>query len=147
MVSDLPRRTGRCLCGKVSFTFQPAEPEVHACHCTMCRRWSGGPRLAIKAPGPAEVVGEEFLTTYKSSEWGVRQFCSHCGTHLFFSAPAEGSGYYGVSAGALDDLDGFALTTEIFIDRKPALYAFANQTQQLTEAQFLELVAAAPEQK
>ena len=34
--------TGRCLCGKVTFTAEGVEPHSHACHCGMCRRWSGG---------------------------------------------------------------------------------------------------------
>jgi hypothetical protein len=133
-------RKGGCLCGAIRFSFTPAESEIYACHCTMCRRWGGGPGLSIKAAAPADIERAEHLAVYASSEWGQRQFCRTCGTHLFFAAP--GVGYFGVSAGTLDDLSGLALTTEIFIDHKPGLYDFANATEQLTEAQFLALVAA-----
>lgn len=131
--------TGKCLCGAVRFSFAPAEPEVDACHCTMCRRWSGGPALSIKASGEPAIDGVENVAAYKSSEWGERRFCQVCGTHLFYSAPSFG--YFGVSAGAVDDLSGLSFTTEIFIDHKPALYDFANNTRRLTEVEFVALVS------
>ncbi len=141
-MSEHSMRTGRCLCGAIAFSFVPAEPEVDACHCTMCRRWSGGPGLSIKAAGSPDVTGADRLVTYRSSDWGQRQFCGTCGTHLFYSAPSFG--YFGVSAGTLDDLSGLALTSEIFVDHKPDLYDFANATKRLTEAEFLAMIAGTP---
>lgn len=136
-MSDQFQRTGRCLCGNVTYTFKPAELHIDACHCGMCQRWSGGPGLTVRMTGRAYVEGEEFVSTYKSSEWGERQFCRSCGSHLFFHAPSLN--YFGVSAGTIDDLSELALTTEIFIDRKPEAYAFANPTRKMTEAEFLTL--------
>lgn len=130
---------GRCLCGAVQFTFEPAEPEVDACHCTMCRRWTGGPGLSIKVKGTPAVTGGENVAVYKSSEWAERQFCKTCGTHLFFSAPSFN--YFGVSAGTVDNLAGFSMTTEIFIDRKPDYYDFTNTTRRLTGAEFVAMVS------
>jgi hypothetical protein len=134
------KRSGRCLCGQVTYTFLPAELEIDACHCGMCRRWGGGPGLSVKAAGEADVVGRDHVSIYKSSEWGFRHFCRDCGTHLFYSAPV--AGYFGVSAGTIDDLTGLAFTTEIYIDCKPDAYAFANPTRKLTEAEFLAMIAA-----
>jgi hypothetical protein len=127
-------RSGHCLCGSVTYTFTPAELEIDACHCGMCLRWGGGPALSVKATEPAKVTGKDNIAVYKSSEWGERQFCRTCGTHLFFHAPSID--YFGISAGTIDDLSGLALTTEIFIDKKPEAYAFANATRQFTEAEF-----------
>ena len=130
---------GRCLCGAVQFAFEPAEPEIDACHCTMCRRWTGGPALSIKVKGGLKVTGGENVAVYKSSEWAERQFCRSCGTHLFYSAPSFG--YFGVSAGTVDDPGNLSLTTEIFIDRKPDYYDFTNATRRLTEAEFIAMVS------
>lgn len=138
-------RSGRCLCGNVAYTFELAELEIDACHCGMCRRWSGGPGLSVKAAGLPVVTGGDYVAIYKSSEWGERHFCKACGSHLFYSAPAFG--YFGVSAGTIDDLDGLVLTTEIFIDCKPDAYAFANPSRKLTEAEFLAMVSAPPGQE
>ena len=133
------QRTGRCLCGAVTFSFAPAEPDVDACHCGMCRRWGGGPGLSIKAAAEPSVAGADNVAVFQSSEWGQRQFCQTCGTHLFYASPSFG--YFGVSAGTLDDLSGLSLTTEIFIDCKPDLYDFANATRRLTEAEFIAMVS------
>ncbi len=138
-------RTGRCLCGRVRFRFIPAEAEIDACHCRMCQRWGGGPGMSIKAAGTATIEGEENVAIYKSSDWGERSFCRVCGTHLFFSAPSVN--YFGVSAGTVDDLTGFSFTTEIFVDRKPAAYDFANPTLKLTEAEFLAMVSGSQDKE
>ncbi|WP_442512508.1 GFA family protein, partial [Novilysobacter longmucuonensis] len=37
---------GSCLCNSIIVS-APAEAEVGVCHCSMCRRWGGGPMLAV----------------------------------------------------------------------------------------------------
>ena len=37
---------GHCLCGCVRFT-APDIREIGVCHCGFCRRWGGGPLLAV----------------------------------------------------------------------------------------------------
>ena len=39
-----------------------------------------------------------------------------------------------VSAEAFDDTSGFAFTSQIFVDEKPAYYDFANKTKSMTGA-------------
>ncbi|MCB1521527.1 MAG: GFA family protein [Hyphomicrobiaceae bacterium] len=134
-----PKRSGRCLCGAVTFDMEPAEQHFDACHCGMCRRWAGGPALTVKAAVPPDITGATEIAVYKSSDWGERHFCRKCGTHLFVAAPAFD--YFGVSMGALDDPSGLDFKLEIFVDCKPSSYDFANDTTRLTEAQFLEMVA------
>ena len=46
-------KTGRCLCGAVTFTAKGVERHVHACHCGMCRRWAGGPGFVLSAESVA----------------------------------------------------------------------------------------------
>ena len=41
------QKTGACLCGKCKFSFECDNLEVGACHCSMCRKWSGGPSMAM----------------------------------------------------------------------------------------------------
>ena len=40
---------GHCLCGAVQLEFEPKAPEIHACHCEMCRRWAGSAFVEIDA--------------------------------------------------------------------------------------------------
>ena len=72
----------KCLCGSVNFEIElsTSEPEVAACHCSMCRKWLGGPMLAIDSGKLMNVSGESFITRYSSSEWAERGFCNKCGT-------------------------------------------------------------------
>ena len=65
--------TGRCLCGAVSFSAQGVEPHIHACHCAICRRWSGGPALAASVAS-VEWSGEEHVSVYESSDWAARGY-------------------------------------------------------------------------
>ena len=74
---------GSCLCGAVAVS-APDQTEVAACHCGMCRRWGGGPLLAVHCGHDVHISGTEQVTVFKSSEWAERGFCSRCGTHLFY---------------------------------------------------------------
>ena len=134
---------GQCLCGTIKFLATLKSLDVHACHCGVCRRQGGGcASMTISLQDRAKIEsGEDKLTTFKSSEWGERLFCSNCGTHLFVHAPAFN--YFGVSAGALndDDAEKMVLEAELFIDKKPTFYAFAGERKRLTEEEFLASVS------
>ena len=123
---------GSCLCGAVSITTHAME-EVEACHCGMCRQWGGGPYLSINCGSHTRISGTDHVTEYASSEWATRAFCKTCGTHLYYHLRSAGS--YAIPAGLFRDQDALELTTQIFIDRKPAFYEFANTTRMLTEAE------------
>ena len=53
---DTTERHGHCLCGGVKITARAASNHVGACHCTMCRRWGGGPLMEIDC-GTDVVIG------------------------------------------------------------------------------------------
>jgi hypothetical protein len=125
--------TGRCLCGAVTFSADVAKREVDACHCSMCRRWSAGPYIGLPFDGALALEGAENVGVYKSSDWAERGFCKVCGSSLFYHL--LGTDHYSLSANALDDQSGLALTAQIFIDEKPAYYDFANDTPKLTGAE------------
>lgn len=129
-----PAMTGRCLCGAVRFE-APATAEIGACHCGYCRRWGGGPLLAVHCGPNVRFENEADISTYASSDWAERAFCRQCGTHLYYRLHATGD--YFVPAGAFDT-EAFELQSQIYIDRKPAYYAFANETPMLTEQQVIE---------
>ena len=130
---------GRCLCGAVKFTAENVKPEHSACHCHMCRRWSGGaPFFAVRAAN-VKFEGEANIGRYDSSDWAQRGFCKTCGTNLFYFFKAANR--YAMSAGVFDDNDAFALAREIFIDRKPSGYAFAGEHPKMTEAEVMALFA------
>ena len=129
---------GHCLCGAVSVDV-PDHTRVSACHCGMCRRWGGGPLLAVHVGGELGLQGGEQVKTFSSSDWAERGFCAQCGTHLYYRL--KPSNEYILSAGLFPDQP-FALEEQIFIDRKPPYYDLANQTPKFTEQQVLEMFAS-----
>lgn len=113
--------SGQCLCGAVKFEADGVETHVHACHCSMCRRWNGGPAFATSVSS-ITFSGEEHITRFESSEWAERGFCSKCGSNLFYFLKPE---RYIVWAGAFNE-QSFEMDGEIFCADKPSWYEFAG---------------------
>lgn len=133
--------TGTCLCGAVQLRATPEKLHADACHCAMCRQWSGGPFLSIGC-GAGVVIerGEDAVTLFDSSEWAQRGFCRHCGTQLFYRLREPVMCF--VSAGLFGEVEGLDFTTEIFIDSKPDWYAFANDTRKMTGEEVMAAFSA-----
>lgn len=129
---------GGCVCGAVRFEAEPRAREVHACHCETCRRWTGAAFLAVSVlPEDIRFEGAEAIRTYASSEWAERGWCDRCGTTLFYHLTADGFGpkTYEMALGLFDEPDGFPLSSEIYIDRKPAGFAFVGDHARKTKAE------------
>jgi hypothetical protein len=133
------RLSGKCLCGAVRFTAAPEKREMGVCHCGMCRRWAGGVFMGVNCGSTVKVEGEENLGVYASSGWAERCFCKKCGSTLFWRMRKGGMTV--VSVQAFDCPADFAFTSEIFIDEKPASYAFANETHKMTGAEVMAMFA------
>lgn len=138
---------GRCLCGAVRVRAEPADPHLHACHCGMCRRWTGLAFAAFPAaPGTVEATGP--IRTRAFSDWAERAWCDECGSALWYEVTAEGpiKGTRHVAAGLFDDAGGLSLGSEIYIDidRKSSGYAFAGEHPVKTQAEIEALFALPP---
>ena len=95
--------------------------------------------LAVHCGPNVEFKGTENIGVYSSSQWAERGFCRICGTHLYYKLLATGE--YFVPAGTFESGD-FELASQIYIDKKPSYYSFANQTPMLTEQQVIEQYAS-----
>lgn len=126
--------SGRCLCGEVTVSLTPAKTSLGACHCEMCRRWTGSAFVTIgAAPGSLSVTGP--VRTFKSSDWAERSFCGTCGSTLWYHLVIPGHQAHFVAAGLFDDAGGLTLDDEIYIDSKPAGYGFAGDHKRMTKAE------------
>ena len=132
MNSSLAAR-GQCLCGKVEVHVPSTTSKVAACHCNMCRKWSGGPLLGVDCENAIDIVGEEYVSVYESSEWAERAFCSQCGTHLFYKLKKDN--HYSVPAGLFNADVELKFNLQIFTDEKPGYYEFSNKTMNMTGAE------------
>lgn len=132
--------TGHCLCGAVSVALVDPKPEVEVCHCGMCRQWGGAPFMGVSG-GSCTINGHDHVTTYRSSEWAERAFCSVCGSNLYFRfLPSD---HYSFCAGLFPFGDEIRMAKQIFIDEKPQFYDFAQDTQKQTGPEVIaEAVAA-----
>ena len=77
---------GSCLCGGVRFEVTEAFETVAHCHCTSCKKLSGGAGTVngrISSDAIRVVAGEELLRTFQPSEGTAKTFCSECGSNLF----------------------------------------------------------------
>lgn len=131
--SPLTSFTGRCLCGAVGITAKLAENSMGACHCGTCRKWGGGPLMAAECTGDVTFTGEDNIGVFASSEWAERGFCKTCGTHLFYRL--KQGGFHALPVGLLDGAEKLVFDHQVFIDAKPAHYAFSNETRNLTGAE------------
>lgn len=131
-------RTGGCLCGAVRYTAQLEGSGLGACHCGMCRKFTGGPFVAASATSVTWEQADQ-LRVYASSDWAERGFCATCGSSLFyrFRTDDPSSAPTILAAGSLDDLDGLVLDHEVYVDHRPSGYQFTGDLPGMTEAEVI----------
>ena len=97
---------GSCLCGAIRYqVFTPLKAATH-CHCKKCQKGHGA-AFASYASAPKTAVNihatANALRSYESSPGITRQFCSQCGSSLFWS---DANGAYpdwiSIALGTLD---------------------------------------------
>jgi len=91
----MPKLTGNCLCGAVSFEAD-GEPAFQAnCHCKDCRQMSGSPfaTLVFMQSSDVQVSGEVKAFNHAADSGNIltKEFCPNCGSQMFGkSASREG---------------------------------------------------------
>jgi hypothetical protein len=77
---------GRCLCGGVRFEVAEDFEFMAFCHCTTCKKISGGGGTAagsVRTDAIRILGGAELIRTYQPDEGNAKSFCARCGTNLF----------------------------------------------------------------
>jgi hypothetical protein len=77
---------GSCQCGVVRFEVTEDFSAVRICHCTTCKKLSGGVGTTNGRARTATiriVAGEDLIRTYQPDEGSSKSFCSQCGSNLF----------------------------------------------------------------
>ena len=105
--------SGRCHCGKVSFSFEADGVRHGLCHCSDCRRHAGAPVVgwALVPKHALRVEGE--VRGYASSEHATREFCPSCGTGLFYRNDVIFPDHIDVQSCTLDNPDALAPEAQI----------------------------------
>ena len=121
--------TGQCLCGAVSITLTDAHAEIDVCHCSMCQQWGGAMYAGIEGEDYS-VRGEDKISTFDSSDWAERAFCSKCGSSLWYKFKPTGDRTF--LAGLFPLPEGLPIKHQIFIDEKPDWFDIAQDCPKKT---------------
>ena len=76
---------GGCLCGEVRFEIDPPDLPTGHCQCVVCREANTAAFISTVGILRGDIHwtrGEQKVTPYKSSNGGLRHFCSACGSYL-----------------------------------------------------------------
>jgi len=101
--------TGGCLCGDVRISARGEPYRVGLCHCLDCRKHHGA-LFHASAIFPEKAV----TVSGETGEFRGRHFCPRCGGSVFGRSGDEVE----VSLGALDDIDRFRPTYELWTVRR-----------------------------
>lgn len=115
-------RQGGCKCGAVRFAIVAPLLSVGACHCSDCRKLSGGgPNyVALVLASALKIVRGQPSIFQSKGDSGAnicRAFCAECGTPLW-SVPAK-EPFLTVKLGALDDDSDLAPQMHIYTASAP----------------------------
>ncbi|MCY3768951.1 MAG: GFA family protein [Gammaproteobacteria bacterium] len=115
-MTDEPRtRTGGCLCGGVRYRVVGEIRPVINCFCSQCRKTSGHHFAATQAGlEQFQLLSEESLAWYSSSDAARRGFCNRCGSSLFWQR--RGTRTISITAGTLDGPTGLSTMKNIFVE-------------------------------
>ena len=114
-MNDAKNVTGSCLCGVVKFNVKKFTRPVTACHCQQCRKISGNFVAATRSKNTElEMISDETLSWYRSSEEAERGFFRVCGGNLFWRE--IGSDATSIMAGPLDGTTGLVTSAHIYVE-------------------------------
>jgi hypothetical protein len=77
---------GSCHCGQVRFEIPDEFEGSGFCHCTTCKKLSGGGGTAnarVRTETVRVLSGRDLIRTYQPVEGTAKSFCSSCGSNLF----------------------------------------------------------------
>jgi hypothetical protein len=115
-------RTGRCLCGQVTFRLNAEPLTTRICWCIDCQHISSNGTVNVVLPADALSYSgkvSEYRVTADSGNTNTRWFCATCGSHLFgmiSSRPEVRT----VRAGTLDDPSSISPASNIWTSSAPA---------------------------
>ena len=117
----MPRVEGSCLCGGVAFEIELPFRRANVCHCSRCRKHSGGAGL-VQGRVPREqfrlLRGDELIRSFRPPAGKAKAFCSVCGSSLFGGDWPDGE-EVSVRFGALDGDPGLRPEYHTFVGSVP----------------------------
>ncbi|MEM9422785.1 MAG: GFA family protein [Pseudomonadota bacterium] len=118
---------GSCLCGDVCYRTTGPVDQTSACHCSLCRKWSGHYWASFNVDQEHLVLekGEASLAWYPM-DGTERGFCIICGTSLFWRRENDARGHVSVSLGTVEGDTGLVLDEHIYLADRGDYYTVPN---------------------
>jgi hypothetical protein len=116
-------RTGRCLCGEITFDVTGDLMATAVCHCDHCQRQSGGAFSVNLIAHESQIAVSGSLSSFEDrgengdAVYVHRYFCGDCGSPIY-SALVEPAGVIAVKAGTLDDRSEVKPTVEAWCEHR-----------------------------
>jgi hypothetical protein len=95
-------KSGNCLCGDVSFTYDSDPRMFLICHCTDCQKSTGSPLASIIIVPEDEFKISGSTGSYECEAKVTRSFCKKCGSQIF-SRIESAPGVVAIKTGVLDE--------------------------------------------
>ena len=126
----MPKLTGKCLCGEISFEADGDIPVMANCHCTACRQSTGSAfaTLMFMKQSDVKVTGTPKTFQHNSDAGSVmtKHFCSTCGTPLFTQNSTR-EGMLDLRAGLINEHEQFAPKVNVYTSSKMAATILDDQ--------------------
>jgi hypothetical protein len=136
------------MCGAIEIAARNVPQIFGACHCDMCKRWTGNTFNGVSvAHADLTLTGADAMKVIKSSDWAERAFCGSCGSPIWYRVTEDGpySKTVSLAIGLLDDWDGMTLGHAFYTDRKTSVHVRPEGCKDYTEAETLAMFAPADE--
>jgi hypothetical protein len=131
------RMTGKCLCGKLTYSADAKPALVCVCHCKSCQRQAGTAfaTLVIIPNETFKMVGESkiFAQSGGSGKPVERRFCPDCGSTVALDAAVLPDMVL-ITSGTLDDTSFVKPTRNIFCDEAQSWVPLTRNTQNFPQA-------------
>ncbi len=135
---------GTCLCGTVAFEITGTIPHLYQCHCSECRKATGGAANAATLVDEADfrwLSGEQCISSF-SGESGYRSdFCSVCGSPV--PNRLKGGEKVWVPAGLLEEADDLAVAIHLYTGSQAAWERSAQEAPRCEESPGLDALVKA----
>jgi hypothetical protein len=121
MGENMTERSGRCLCGSVTFKLAAEPLATRICWCRDCQHLAANGTVNLLVPAEALSVSGALSEHTKTADSGnevTRQFCPTCGTHLFARSSARPQ-FRVLRAGNLDEPSSIKPSMNIWADSAP----------------------------
>lgn len=118
----MTERTGRCLCGAVSFKLSAEPLATRICWCRDCQHLAANGTVNLLVAADALSISGSLAEYTKTADSGseiTRQFCPSCGTHLFAKSSARPQ-FRVVRAGNLDEPSSIQPSVNIWAASAPS---------------------------